>query len=107
METNGNAAAHRSLYGEKLEAAAEGVKQVKANAALLALASDQMRTCIEKIEAGLRAIGEVDRTRQGMEERQRIYDRCQRLRELRNMMELGAFEISVTNAMDEAWRRLP
>lgn len=37
----------------------------------------------------------------------RALDRIDRLRELRNLMELGAFKIYMTNALDEAWRRLP
>jgi hypothetical protein len=37
----------------------------------------------------------------------KLQDRLARLREYKNMMELGSFQIQINNEAGEAWRRLP
>jgi hypothetical protein len=67
----------------------------------IALRLDDMETLIRTLSDNL-VTG-----MHGQEERQAIFDRVRRLRELRNMMELGSFMIDVNRKMEAAWERLP
>jgi hypothetical protein len=42
-----------------------------------------------------------------MDKLAKLQDRCERLRQLRNMMELGSWQISINRTMDELWQQLP
>jgi K+-sensing histidine kinase KdpD len=49
----------------------------------------------------------IQTNRPAREQVAKALERIERLRELRNMMELGSFEIQVNRAMQAAWEVLP
>lgn len=91
----------RTIYPGERQAAA--IHAAKAAAAKLADLSSLVAMNLDVLDAALRDIIPTDPA----PELGRALDRIDRLRELRNLMELGAYKISVSNALDEAWQRLP
>lgn len=85
------------------ERQALAIKVAKTAARKLGDLSTLVALELDAIDAALREIMPTDDD----PDLKKAYVRIERLRELRNQMELGAFQISLTNALDEAWRRLP
>lgn len=72
--------------------------------------SEAQRRRLEEIEYNTRKLLERGvfnhrpQVRRGLEQ---LMERCDRLRELRNMAELGAFQLQVRRVMQTAWEAMP
>lgn len=89
------------------EKVALSLTNIKENAVRLAALSEDVRRCIEAVENSVRLISSISGDPEGAPDRDKIHNRCERLRELRNEMELGSFSIQVNQIIENAWRRLP
>ena len=69
--------------------------------------NEQMRDQLDRYEDFLKKILELQKIVDAAPEAQKLFQRIPRLRELRNMMELGSLSIETERAMDAVWQRLP
>jgi limonene-1,2-epoxide hydrolase len=89
--------------GAAVERTAMAIRVIKGHSAILANESEQMANWLDNIDEAFRVLRETDSS----DAVRTLHERIDRLRELRNMMELGSFQIQANRAMDEAWQRLP
>lgn len=75
-------------------------------AARLQQANEQMNDCLYELEAHLRRLLEFPQLFEAPEA-EKLLRRIERLRELRNMQELGSFYLTVSRDMDAIWQRIP
>lgn len=93
-----------------IEKATLGLKAMNTMAHAVWDRGEHLRKDSEELEMVLRELLANDivaRSREAREPLAKILERLQRHRELRNIMELGAFEIEVGKAFEKAWRALP
>jgi hypothetical protein len=93
-----------------IDATAAAIKDARLAGAALGRAGQDIAAALDTLEMNLRVIsikGWFNSDLQVRSELQKLSDRIERLRELRNMAEFGAFDIQVGRVMDEAWRKLP
>ena len=86
-----------------IDRAAAAIQTLRANSELLADASNNMLDWFQAMEQAYQVLRATDTS----EELRRLHDRLQRLRDLRNQMELGSYQIEVSREIGEAYRRLP
>ncbi len=89
---------------------ARAVTETGRLAAEVAESNENQRRRLDEIESSVREMlgkGLFNASPKLGEELRKILDRLERLHELRNMMELGAFQIQVNRAMENCWRALP
>ncbi|HEX8177823.1 MAG TPA: hypothetical protein VF543_22230 [Pyrinomonadaceae bacterium] len=94
-------------YSKTFDEIAEAIKGAVACAERMYELDEQKRDNINDFEDHLRKILELQRIVDGAPEAQKLFDRIARLRELRNMMELGSLMLETKRAMDAVWKRLP
>lgn len=93
-----------------LDATVCALKDLKFIAHELGEASTKLAKQLDHLDTDLRVIttnGLLARNPRLTSELQKISDRIERLRELRNMSEFGAFEVQVNRAVESAWEALP
>lgn len=93
-----------NLTAEAAEKRREAVKRVSDYLARLRHHDEWLGASLDQIERDLRFLRMEDSEGQGLDY---FIGRFERLRELRNMMELGGFYVSLHREMEEAWRRIP
>jgi hypothetical protein len=67
--------------------------------------SEQIRNSLSELESHARKLLEFPRVLEAPEA-EKILRRIERLRELRNMQEYGAFSIEISGYMDAIWQRI-
>ncbi len=91
------------------DAAAAEIPKIKHAAAALTAASNQISESIERMELSVRFLAPkplICRDQKLLAQLRQIEERLARLREFRNMMELGSFELHVNRVMETAWEIL-
>jgi hypothetical protein len=79
------------------------IKEVIAVADWLSRLSNELGNSLYELERDLLIIRSCSKVRDlGV-----LLSRVERMRELKNMMELGSFSVRARTVMDECWRELP
>jgi hypothetical protein len=86
-----------------IEETALAIKALRLHTDVLQRLGEDITEQFDRLEAAMRTVRITDKS----PELVKVADRLARLRELKNMMELGSFQIQMHNAIGEAWRRLP
>lgn len=86
-----------------IDRAAKAIQEIRLHTDVVQRLGEDITEQFDRLEASLRVI----RTTDNSKELEAIANRVSRLRELKNMMELGSFQIQVHREIGEAWRRLP
>lgn len=86
-----------------IDETAKAIRVLRLGAENIQQKGDEIRQTIDEMEAAFRVLRRTDDAVEIVQ----LADRLARIRELYNCMELGSFSIRMTNAMGEAWRRLP
>lgn len=99
-----------STLEQQIDDAAQQMKNVKQAGEALLRCSQDIAAALDEACLSLRVLQsksffQNDRTM--MAEFNKLETRIDRLRELRNMMELGSFSIQIDRAMQTAWEKLP
>lgn len=90
--------------------AAQQIKNMKQAGQSLYAISNDIVAALSEMELSLRAMQSKSffiNDPKLVQELEKLTARIERLRELRNMMELGSFSIQVDKAMQMAWEKLP
>lgn len=86
-----------------IDRAAEAIHALRANTEDLLQLGESMTGVLSRLEENIRILRLTDRS----EVLPKLLERVDRMREYRNLMELGGFVITMRNEIDAAWRRLP
>lgn len=86
-----------------IEQAAEAVHKLRLHTDVICRLGEDVTEQLNRLEDNMRVLRVVDKS----PELTKVADRLARIRELRNMMELGDLHIRMTREIGEAWRRLP
>ncbi len=86
-----------------IKRAAEAIKALGLHTDVLQRLGEDMTEQLDRLEDAMRTVRATDESKELV----KLAERLARLRELKNMMELGSFQIQMTNEAGEAWRRLP
>lgn len=92
---------------QEIDKATLGLRAMKTMAHSVYDRGEHLRKDAEELEAVVRdllANPQISKRREAREALEKINGRFQRLRELRNMMELGSFEIEIGRAFETVWR---
>lgn len=89
---------------ERIEAHAVNLQRLKPAANRMVEAADLFRDRMRDLEVELSVAhsGDIE-----CKELERAVNRMERLEELRRMMEIGAFKLTIERVVDVAWKRLP
>lgn len=96
----------RAQLERDIDNALISVRVAKASAGRLADSVNTTAMQLAEIEAALRALEKVDRSGQAAADRVALFRRIERIRELINMAELGAFSVEVNRKLTAAWERV-
>ena len=88
---------------DAVDRAAHSIRQIKVSAGFLRKLGEDFTANLDIMENSFRNLIITNNS----EEIRKLYARTARLRELKNMMELGSYQIQIDREMGEAWRRLP
>lgn len=94
----------------EIETIRKSVRCARTMAAELSAHSQSLILPLDELEAELRTLlGQrlVSDNRPAREQVAKALDRITRLRDLRNMMELGSYDVQVNQAMQSVWEVLP
>lgn len=100
----------REQLAREIGTIASSVNSARNMAAELSACSQNMVVPLDCLELELRTLlGQrlIKTNRIAREEIAKALERIERLRELRNMLELGSYEVQVNRAMQAAWEVLP
>jgi len=79
------------------------ISALRSHSDLLANASEEMAQGFDNMDVAFRVLRATDES----DEIRKLHERLQRLREFRNMMELGSYQTQIHRVVEEAWRKLP
>jgi hypothetical protein len=93
-----------------IDDAVRQIKNCKEAGQALYQATVAIQAALSEMEMSLRILQAksfFQSSPEAMDKLAKLQDRCERLRQLRNMMELGSWQISINRTMDELWQQLP
>jgi hypothetical protein len=94
----------------EIDIIAQSTRSARTMASELSSFSQHMVVPLDCLEADLRTLlGQrlISDNRAAREQIGKALERIERLRELRNMLELGSYEVQINRAMQAAWEVLP
>lgn len=93
---------------QDIDDCALSIRRCKAIGEAMAENTDALRRLLQELDERLADMrSKLPEAREVTTELGRIRQRIVRLQELRNMQELGSFQIQISRAMENAWRSLP
>jgi hypothetical protein len=88
---------------DSLNRCCAAIKALRLHTDILQRLGEDVTEQLDRLDEAIRTVRLTDQS----EVLQKLADRLQRLREYKNMMELGSFQIQMHNEIGAAWRRLP